>query len=329
MNDLIEHVHRREATADELVKLEGWRAAHAANEQQYRDVMRILDAAACLRAEIAIAPVPRLATVLGQDPARSPSHGASRRVRSASFQRRGWRHVPWSIAAAAVLLLIANVTRTLMREGDVPLQRAEVVTGPGEIVTVQLGEGSVVRLAPNSRLRLGEDGTARSVSLDGQAFFSIARMADQPFMVRTRAATATVLGTRFEIGTRGEDLRLLVVEGRVALETPANRVEVGAGEMSAVTGRTATFPTRIDDAQALLRWTGQFLAFQATPLGDAAREIAAVYGVDIVLADPELSQQTVTAVFTGQDLNAVLEVMCEIVNAQCLVRASEVIISPR
>ena len=47
----------------------------------------------------------------------------------------------------------------------------EVVTGATELATVQLGEGSVVRLAPSSRLRVLA-GRERAVSLEGRAFAS-------------------------------------------------------------------------------------------------------------------------------------------------------------
>jgi len=233
-------------------------------------------------------------------------------------------------AAAAVLVLAF----TLARPGGEPRDTAlypppVIVTGVGEIVTVQLGDGSAVRLAPSSRLRLSAGGDPRAVELEGRAFFSVARDEARPFRVITRTATATVLGTRFEIATEEDDLRLVVVEGRVALETERNRVEVGAGEVSGVTNRVAAEPTRIEDVNDILRWTGRFLAFQNTPLRDAAREIENTYDVRIAIVDEALAARTVTAVFTGQSLESVLDVICAIVNAHCAVRDDEVTMSLR
>jgi ferric-dicitrate binding protein FerR (iron transport regulator) len=336
MDALIERAHRGEATAAELASLAAWRAADERNEAHHRDVLRILDAAAVLRAELTAATPPSAFELLARrsgvrqesatQAAGGPTHIGPRRPPA----RRSWRgHVPWGIAAAALLLLVVNVFRQPDLGTGAAARYAEIVTGVGEIATVQLGDGSVVRLAPDSRLRLGQDGDDRQVALDGRAFFSVAHVAGTPFRVVTAAGTARVLGTRFELRTSAAELELVVVEGRVALEAPQNSVVVAAGQASAVINGVATEPNAIEDGAGLLRWTGRFLAFQNTPLRDAAREIEAMYRVRLTITDPTLREQTVTAVFTGQDLEAVLAVICEIVNARCVVRDDEVTVSPR
>src|SRR5690606_28929993 len=102
-----------------------------------------------------------------------------------------------------------------------------------------------------------------------------------------------------------------------------------AGEASGVANRVAAEPTRITDVNDVLRWTGRFLAFQDTPLRDAAREIESTYDVRIEITDNALAARTITAVFTGQSLEAVLDVICSIVNAHCAVRDDEVTMSLR
>jgi transmembrane sensor len=352
MNEIIEKARRGEATADELGRLAAWRAADAVNERQYREIMTLLETATELRSELAAASPPSAAELLArfasaQDLPRHAIRPATRPATrpgtrsvptlvptsapaGAGRRSSGWRRqAPWAIAAAAVLVMVATLVPSLIDRGVPAPHAADVVTGAGEIVTVQLADGSAVRLAPSSRLRLGEDGDPRSVTLDGRAFFSIAKVEGRPFRVRTRAGTATVLGTRFELVARDDDLRLVVVDGRVALETPENRVEVSAGQVSAVSNRIAAAPTAASDVGDVLRWTGKFLAFQDTPLREAAREIAATYGVPVTIADATLARQTVTAVFTGQSLAAVVDVICTVVHASCQVHPDRVVISPR
>lgn len=327
MDELIERALRGEATEDELAELGRWRAADPENERQYRRTVRLLEAAAELRCELEAGAVPRPTAreLLTRRPRRAesmPPDGGAR--------HRWARRMPWAVAAAAVLVLAFNLARPGGEPRDTALYPPPaIVTGVGEIVTVQLGDGSAVRLAPSSRLRLSAGGDPRAVELEGRAFFSVARDEARPFRVITRTATATVLGTRFEIATEEDDLRLVVVEGRVALETERNRVEVGAGEVSGVTNRVAAEPTRIEDVNDILRWTGRFLAFQNTPLRDAAREIENTYDVRIAIVDEALAARTVTAVFTGQSLESVLDVICAIVNAHCAVRDDEVTMSLR
>ena len=124
---------------------------------------------------------------------------------------------------------------------------SEVVTGANELATVKLGEGTVVRLAPSSRLRVLA-GRGRSVALEGRAFFAVQRMAQYPLLVRTAAGDARVLGTRFELATDDGGLRLRVVEGRVALSTSREQAEVAAGQettiKNGVVDRTRATDTR-------------------------------------------------------------------------------------
>ena len=43
MDELIDRARRGEANADEVSRLDAWRATSPDNERQYRDVMRLLD----------------------------------------------------------------------------------------------------------------------------------------------------------------------------------------------------------------------------------------------------------------------------------------------
>jgi transmembrane sensor len=213
---------------------------------------------------------------------------------------------------AAVLLVAVGVA--LRAAGG--WQPAEIVTGAAELATVKLADGTVVRLAPSSRLRvLG--GRTREVTLEGRAFFAVTRMPGQPFRVHAAGATANVLGTRFELATEGHDVRLTVVEGRVALASAERTVEVAAGEESGVRDGLVTPPAPLTTEPAAPDWVGNFLTFQTTPLRDAAREIERAYGVNVVLRDSALGAATITATFTDRPARDVMDVVCMVLGATC------------
>jgi transmembrane sensor len=188
---------------------------------------------------------------------------------------------------------------------------------------VQLGEGSVVRLAPSSRLRVLA-GRERAVSLEGRAFFAVERMAGHPLRVHTAAGEARVLGTRFELATDRDQMQLRVVEGSVALSTQRGRTEVAAGEESGVRNGAVTPPTRVAAPAAVATWVGIFLAFQATPLRAAVLEIERVYGTPVTVGDSTLAEQTITATFTDRPVQEVVNVVCSVLNARCEVRDGRV-----
>jgi transmembrane sensor len=237
------------------------------------------------------------------------------------------RWVPWTVATAAVALVVAVGVLSRETPGDA-WGPAEVLTGAAEMATVQLRDGSVVRLAPASRLRVIDNADRRAVTLDGRAFFAVAPMPNRPFVVTTRLGEAKVLGTRFELATGDGELRLLVVEGRVALSA-RNSVEVRGGEASAVREGLVLPPTRVADAERMEGWVGRFLVFQATPMRDVAREVEAMYHVRLVAADSAMAQRTITATFIDRPVEQVVAVICSVVNARCEWREGEVSLSSR
>jgi transmembrane sensor len=293
-----------------------WRRASVANEHRFRQTTRLLAAAESLVPPLADV-TPTAATVLARP----------RSIDRAAIPRRVPAWLPWTIAAAATVALL------VVRRGqvsDTQLALGDVVTGATEMATVRLGDGTVVRLAPASRLRVtarAADGQRR-VDLDGRAFFVVAKQPHKPFVVHTTAGDARVLGTRFELAARETDLHLLVVEGRVALSAGAETVEVHGGEESGVHHNSPVEPTKVADADRMEEWVGRFLAFQATPIRDAAREIERMYSVHI-RPDSTIAGRTISAVFTDRTVTQVLDILCSVTDAACESRADTTIMTAK
>jgi ferric-dicitrate binding protein FerR (iron transport regulator) len=71
-------------------------------------------------------------------------------------------------------------------------------------------------------------------------------------------------------------------------------------------------------------WVGTFLAFQATPLGEAAREIERVYRTPVTIVDTTLARETITATFTDRPVQEVVNVVCAVLSARCEVKDGRV-----
>jgi len=317
IDEIIDREQRGQATPAELKQIAEWRRASLGNEHEYRRLVRLLSVAHTLPMGAAGAPPSAAALLARQRP----------RVEQEP-PRRKW--LAWMIPAAAAAGLAAGIVipRAAATRRSV-LGVADISTGVAEMTTVQLGDGSVVRLAPASRLRVAASDSAREVTLDGKAFFVVAKMPDRPFVVHTPAGNARVLGTRFELATSNKDLRLVVVEGRVALTAGSERVEVRGGEQSGVRDQQTLTPTPVADASQIEQWVGKFLVFRSTPLRDAAREIERAYGTRVTVTDSVLARQTVTITLTDETLSRLVDDVCQIVNARCETRLNEVVMSRR
>jgi ferric-dicitrate binding protein FerR (iron transport regulator) len=133
---------------------------------------------------------------------------------------------------------------------------------------------------------------------------------------------------RFEVLVDDEDFRLLVVEGRVAVEASGKKVQVTAGELSRVVAGAPPAVEKVEDVRTMLDWMGSFLVFESTPLRVAAREFEELYGMRVSIPDSVLAEQTITAWFSNQSPEDVLLVICRIVNAHCSIRDSVASIEP-
>lgn len=337
INQLIIQALKAEASEAEVRELEAWRKASPANDRHYREFValwRLTEPGD----EVEIARLPNVADIVGKDAVSRPEvvrfPPGAHADRDAGG-RRGWqRYWPHLAAVAAGLSILAAGTRvaTMIQPGSRAPRLAvgtdELVTGTSEMATVSLRDGSVVRLAPNSRLVLSGTTEEREVALKGRAFFAIAPDDERPFQVHADAGTVTVLGTRFDLESEGENLRVVVVEGRVSIATGGRQLEVGAGEMGRVLDGTPTPTARIPSIDSLLDWVGNFLAFQATPLAQAALEIEREYGVRVDITDTALAERTVTGWFADKALDEVLRIVCAVVAAQCKTDGGVVTISP-
>lgn len=319
-DDLIFRVLRGRATLVEVSAVRKWRRESAENEAHYQQCAELLSLATQ-----ADAAQPRRVP----PPAEHFVERAAERSAEEAQRHPTQRHYSWirRLAAAAVLAGVALGISHQLAEAPLDLGFGvdEFVTGATETATVSLRDGTVVRLAPSSRLRIQNERGVRAVALEGRAYFAVAKMEGKPFRIATPAGNVTVLGTRFDLDTESDDLRLIVVEGRVALSTQGHEEEVGAGEVGQVIRGRLLPAMKVPDVRPMVEWVGSFLAFQATPFGEAAREIAERYNVRIDIREPAIAERTVTAWFTEQPLEAVLATVCLAVEARCSIESDSLV----
>jgi transmembrane sensor len=299
---------------NESVELLAWRRASVENEQYFQDLVRMLDEVT--RAELyETAAPPSIEQLIqpvggGRSGAGTPNASSRRFFRMAS-----------ALAAAVVAFFLLMERRGSDSSEPVALGPGEIVTGPSESRTLDLGSGTVVRLAPSSQfaIRSGDDPAILDTWLDGRAYFIIARNEGRRFRVRTDAGEVVVRGTRFNLEARDEELRVVVVEGIVELGAAGTIVNVGANQVGEISGPLAPVRRDVDTAflEDELSWMGAFVVFDNTPLIDAASELSRIYGVPVEVRDSTLRQETVQGIFEDESLEEVLRMLCPAISASC------------
>lgn len=192
---------------------------------------------------------------------------------------------------------------------------ADYVSAPGEVRELTLADGSQLTLDADSAVAVSLDGDKRRVELlRGAASFTVKHLA-KPFVVRVGEGEAQVLGTEFEVRRLGEQTRVTVAEGRVAVRASraagAPEVVLGAGEQVAFTAQLGTPESA--DSRAALAWRQGWLSFYRVPLGEVLERLAPYYPGRILLLDGELAQRRVSGSFPSGDPQAALDALQAVV----------------
>lgn len=194
-------------------------------------------------------------------------------------------------------------------------------TGEGEWKSVELADGSLARIAPQSSLKFEFSRNKRVVRLGrGQAMFYVARDAGRPFLVVTDAATALAVGTAFGV-TRGDGKVLVTVrDGIVAVSKGENSklataqarskgpnssdVRLVAGEQ-AIVDKQSPIQVRGVDLAAELSWAEERLVLKGT-VGDAVRQFNLRNHHQIVITDPAIEKAMLRGVMDLWDTDSLI-----------------------
>ena len=236
--------------------------------------------------------------------------------------RRQWksaarRKTMGLLAMAATVAAVAIGVQIFDGSGPVMGPAATFAADSGTPLTVPLDDGSIVRLAPGSRLEQRAGAGERRFALTGRAFFAVRHDPERPFVVEAGGTQARVLGTRFELAEGNGSLRTVVVDGLVAVSNDRGRVEVPAGGVSDAGTATAPSVHVAEDVYALLDWPGGLLVFQGTPLSRAAEEVARHFGRSVEVSGDELRGLRVTAYFEEEGFEEVIQALCDVSGAGC------------
>jgi len=344
MDELWRRNLREQTTEEEEAAVDEWLAAddegasgRQARERTLAGLSRVVEAGRIADRRIVPGDPPAAEDVIWRAEARqagAAGSGVSRLGRRLRV-RRPQRGRSDLVAAAVVAVVGVGVWQVVVgMRGDsgsagTTAATREFVTGPGETEMVRLGDGSVIRLGPDSRLATAwptdfPEGAAREVTLDGEAFFAVTSDPARPFRVVTDAGTAQVLGTRFHLAAGAEELSVAVIEGRVALAGSDHEVHVGAGQATRLLRGLPEPVGAAAPSGSMADWLDGFLIFHDTPLDVAMEEVEMRYGTDVVVSDDTLMNQTLTMWFDSKSLAEVMTVVCSVIDARCSIDAGVV-----
>lgn len=311
---------RRDAgplSPEDEAALEAWLAADPAHrvawlrlEAAWAESDRLQALGAGLRGD---GPPPRGAWpgLAGTGPATGAPDLGDVRFRPRRARRRAW---PWAAAAAVALLALAAGWTWYAATG---IETATYRTALGHIDTVRLPDGSQATLSSDSRVTVRLSRRERRVVLEqGEAFFEAAKDASRPFVVAAGERRVVVVGTRFSVRRDGPDLRVVVTEGSVRLESapadgrpqPAALLPAGSVALARREGvLVRTVP--LAEAEQLVDWRSGLLVFRDVTLAEAAAEFNRYNRRKIEIADAKIASLRIGGSFRWENAEAFVRLL--------------------
>ena len=178
---------------------------------------------------------------------------------------------------------------------------------------ITLPDNSKVWLNRNSEIAYSTKFDIRNIELKGEAFFEIQKDPDRPFTIVSEGTSTTVLGTSFNVGTKGTILEVAVLTGRVAF---LPHFEVQENETILVKGDKVVFDLSTDelvksviDDPNYMAWKTKQLIFDNSSLEQIEGTLEKYFRTSIDVTDTTLSQKRFTGSFDDPNIDELLLVL--------------------
>lgn len=271
---------------------------------------------------------------------------ARRALPAAAPRLRSQRRLRWAFGALASLVLLA-VVGWWQWPATPSGATTRYATGKGQQRSLTLPDGSVVTLNGNSTLTTAatwQATTPREVWLTGEGYFQVTHLATKPiadiagapgnvkFVVHAGKLTIAVLGTEFDVNSRPGATRVVLTEGRVAVERQAllarESLLMQPGDLVESTTAEPGLNRRHVHATMYSAWTKGHLDFRQTTVRDIAQLLRDTYGLQVIVTDSTLLRQTVTGDLPASDIDLLLPALAKSLEIKATRTGDTVRLSP-
>lgn len=222
---------------------------------------------------------------------------------------------------AAVALLAVGLTSLFFYSASIRETEPDTcyIGGDGlEADIVVLADGTRVSLGSKTTFRYDGDygKKRRTVCLEGEAYFEVAKDPSRPFVVKTAAQEIRALGTKFNVMAYREDSLVVttLLEGAVSLTGGGKggneAVLLRPDEQLVYNRLTGRAHLSKVDASQFTSWTSGYYYFPDQSLESILYRLGYVYGVKFTVESESLNRRTFNGTFyRGQSIEDIMEII--------------------
>lgn len=246
------------------------------------------------------------------------------------------------VLAGSILWKTSSRQKTAAGPGTAEVQ-TEYAVPSGEMRTLVLQDGSriIVNAASKISLDTGFGKTNRSITLSGEAYFTVSAQPDNPFIIHTGHMEITVLGTTLNVKDYPEDQQAeaALISGSVAvklLNSSSGRIILKPDEKIVAYKNAASLPPvasnrkvrpdtvkgvpsfdispmeadpLLDSGSVVTAWTADKLVFRDESFEDLARRMARKYNMQFHFSTEALRQYRFTGIFYQETVKEALQAL--------------------
>ncbi len=223
----------------------------------------------------------------------------------------------WMRYAAVFAAIILSVVITVIVNNHFQPIETVFATANGSCGDFVLPDGTEVKLNGGSRLcynanDFGKWGK-RKVSVEGEAYFDVAKDRNHPFEVMLNGSCVEVTGTKFEVRNYPySNFEEVVLEsGSVNIsELGGNKSVTLRPDQRFILDRSKkTWCVEDTEASKYCRWIQKRLKLENEPVGDLLITIGRKYGVELNISPEVDMQHTLTITLQNDDLEDILSII--------------------
>jgi len=234
------------------------------------------------------------------------------------------------VASAAILLFIFRIAFTIhntKNEAEQRIVQKEMVNHSKNMLKQVLPDSSIVWLSPQAKLRFPEKftGDVRSITMEGECFFEIAKDPAHPFLIYSEHFITKVLGTSFKVSDKSGSPTALVtvLTGKVSVKPSGKglaaltKTKAMADEITLSPQQRVTLDPREKkiyqekgvDLNELQMYKHISLLFENAKLEHIVKVLNENFQADIRFVDQSLKDKVMDADLTDLNLPEILSVL--------------------
>lgn len=235
----------------------------------------------------------------------------------------------YTAAAIALIAMTAGSVLLLVSQRQEPAYTSIVETDKGQRSNVTLPDGTKVILNSETKLTYttGFNKKQRSLKLEGEAFFDVAKNEKLPFVVHANKFAIQAVGTSFNVRAYANEeiISTTLIDGKVNIQTPDKTIELTPNKRAELkTNDNSSTIIALTDSKKSVGWLSDSFTFENATLSDVAAELSRAYNINIVLESKNIRQQRFTGRISNNSINSALRIISLTAPVRCEFRNNTV-----